>query len=44
LVENCHSHGHAGLGLHPGSGSQRSVIRGNRLSRDSIGIFFCRHG
>lgn len=41
LVENCHSHDHAGLGLHPGSGSQRSVVRGNHLSRDSIGIFFC---
>ena len=30
LVENCVSKGHAGLGLHPGSGSQRTVIRGNR--------------
>jgi len=41
LVENCHSHGHAGLGLHPGSGSQRPVMRGNRLERNEIGIFFC---
>jgi len=41
LVEDCHSHGHTGLGLHPGSGSQRSVIRGNRLSRNAIGLFFC---
>jgi hypothetical protein len=41
LVENCRSHGHAGLGLHPGSGSQRSVIRANRLGRNAIGIFFC---
>jgi hypothetical protein len=40
-VENCHSHDHAGLGLHPGSGSQRPVIRGNQLRRNDIGIFFC---
>ena len=33
-VENCHSHDNAGLGLHPGSGSQRPVIRGNRLGDD----------
>lgn len=41
LVENCHSHDHAGLGLHPGSGSQRPLMRGNRLERNDIGIFFC---
>jgi hypothetical protein len=41
LVENCHSVGHAGLGLHPGSGSQRPVIRNNRLADNDIGIFFC---
>lgn len=41
LVENCVSEGHAGLGLHPGSGSQRTVMRGNRIIGNSIGIFFC---
>lgn len=41
VVENCHSHGHAGLGLHPGSGSQRPLIRNNQLDRNKIGIFFC---
>jgi nitrous oxidase accessory protein NosD len=41
LVENCVSEGHAGLGLHPGSGSQRTVIRGNRIVGNNIGIFFC---
>jgi len=41
LVENCVSEGHAGLGLHPGSGSQRTVIRGNRIAGNDIGIFFC---
>ena len=40
-VENCHSHDHAGLGLHPGSGSQRPIIRDNRVERNQIGIFFC---
>jgi hypothetical protein len=41
VVENCHSHDNAGLGLHPGSGSQRPVIRNNRLERNSIGLYFC---
>jgi hypothetical protein len=41
LVEDCHSHDHAGLGLHPGSGSQRPIIRRNRLERNNIGLFFC---
>ncbi|GIS58084.1 MAG: hypothetical protein CM1200mP2_03090 [Planctomycetaceae bacterium] len=27
VVENCHSHDNADLGLHPGSGSQRPLIR-----------------
>jgi hypothetical protein len=40
-VEDCHSHDNAGLGLHPGSGSQRPVMRNNRLERNSIGLFFC---
>jgi hypothetical protein len=40
-VESCHSHDHAGLGLHPGSGSQRPIIRGNHLERNEIGLFFC---
>lgn len=40
-VEECHSHDHAGLGLHPGSGSQRPVMRNNILRNNEIGIFFC---
>ena len=40
-VENCHSHDHEGLGLHPGSGSQRPIIRDNRVEHTQIGIFFC---
>lgn len=41
VVENCHSHDNADLGVHPGSGSQRPVIRGNRLERNTIGLFWC---
>lgn len=40
-VENCRSLDHSGLGLHPGSGSQRPVMRGNTIERCDIGIFFC---
>lgn len=40
-VEDCHSHDHAGLGLHPGSGSQRPQMRNNRLEGNDIGLFFC---
>ncbi len=41
LVENCHSHDNADLGVHPGSGSQRPIIRDNRLERNTIGLFWC---
>jgi len=41
IVENCHSIGNADLGLHPGSGSQRPLIRNNHLERNGIGIFWC---
>ena len=41
LVENCTSENHTGLGLHPGSGSQRTVMRNNRIMGNHIGIFFC---
>ncbi len=41
LVENCHSHDNADLGLHPGSGSQRPLLRNNRVERNTIGLFWC---
>ena len=41
LVEDCHTHDNADLGLHPGSGSQRPLIRRNRTERNSQGLFFC---
>jgi hypothetical protein len=40
-VEDCHSHDHAGYGLHPGSGSQRTIVTGCKLERNDIGFFFC---
>lgn len=41
VVERCHSHDNADLGLHPGSGSQRPLLRENRLERNTIGLFWC---
>lgn len=41
LVEHCHCHDNADLGMHPGSGAQRPVVRNNRIERNSIGLFFC---
>lgn len=41
VVEECHTHDHTGLGFHPGSGSQRTVMRRNRSENNDIGIFFC---
>lgn len=46
-VEGCRVFGCAGLGLHPGSGSQRPVMRGNHLHDNQLGLFFCwgvKHG
>ncbi len=40
-VENCVSRHHTGLGLHPGSGSQRPIIRNCRVEDNDIGIYFC---
>src|SRR5216117_624535 len=47
LVENCHLYDGARLALHSGSGSQRSIVRGNRVQRSAEGIYFCwgaQHG
>jgi hypothetical protein len=40
-VDDCHCHDNVGFGLHPGSGSQRPLVRGNRLERNYIGLYFC---
>jgi hypothetical protein len=47
VVENCRLHDGARLALHSGSGSQRSIVRGNRVLRSAEGIYFCwgaQHG
>ena len=47
LVEDCHLHDGARLALHSGSGSQRSIVRGNRIRHSTEGIYFCwgaQHG
>ncbi len=41
LVVDCHCHDNTDLGVHPGSGSQRPVLRRNRLIGNSQGIFWC---
>jgi Right handed beta helix region len=47
LVEKCHLHDGARLALHAGSGSQRSIVRDNRVQRCGEGVYFCwgaQHG
>jgi hypothetical protein len=48
LVQGCRSEGNAGLGIHPGSGSQRPVVRQCIARRNGEdGLFLCwrvRHG
>ena len=47
LVENCQLHDGARLALHSGSGSQRSIVRGNRVRHCPEGVYFCwgaQHG
>jgi hypothetical protein len=47
-VVDCESYGHAGFGVHPGTGSARPVVRNCRLhDNGDIGLFLCwrvRHG
>jgi hypothetical protein len=41
VVENCHSHDNTNLGVHPGSGSQRPLVRDCVLERNDQGLFWC---
>jgi hypothetical protein len=41
FVTDCHVHGNKDLGLHPGSGSQRPLMRGNHIHDNGTGIYFC---
>ena len=46
-VANCRSLSNADLGLHPGSGSQRPIMKDNYLAGNRLGLFFCwgvKHG
>ena len=47
-VLNCESYGHAGYGVHPGTGSDRPLVKGCRLhDNGDIGLYLCwrvRHG
>jgi hypothetical protein len=40
-IEDCYCHDNAGLGVHPGSGAQRPLIRNNRIERNQLGLFWC---
>ncbi len=47
LVEQCTFLDGARMAIHPGSGSQRSIVRGNRVRRSRQGVYFCwgaQHG
>ena len=41
VVDNCHSHDNTNLGVHPGSGSQRPLIRNCVMERNNLGLFWC---
>lgn len=41
VVDECHSHDNADLGVHPGSGSQRPRITNCTLERNNLGLFWC---
>ena len=41
VVDGCHSHDNGDLGVHPGSGSQRPVIKNTTIENNGIGIFWC---
>jgi len=40
-IEGCRSLNNTDLGLHPGSGSQRPVIKDNTIRGCNIGLFWC---
>lgn len=41
VLEDCAALNNAQLGIHAGSGSQRPIMRGNRIEGNSVGLFFC---
>lgn len=47
VIEDCCVESVSSLGLHPGSGSQRPIMRGNTIAGCDTGIYWCwgvRHG
>ena len=47
-VLNCESYGHTGYGIHPGTGSDRPMVKDSRIhDNGQVGLFLCwraRHG
>ncbi len=47
-VLDCESYGHSGFGLHPGTGSDKPIVKGCRIhDNGQVGLFLCwrvRHG
>jgi nitrous oxidase accessory protein NosD len=46
-IEDCYCHDNIGFGIHSGTGSQRPIVRKNKLENNYIGFYFCwgsRHG
>ena len=47
-VLDCESHGHSGYGIHPGTGSDKPIVRNCRMHDNGrVGLFLCwrvRHG
>jgi hypothetical protein len=41
VVDDCHCHDNTNLGVHPGSGSQRPLVRNSRMVNNNIGLFWC---
>jgi hypothetical protein len=41
VVEDCHCHDNADLGVHAGSGSQRPLVHNCRMERNTIGLYWC---
>ena len=41
VVEGCSSLNNAQLGIHAGSGSQRPIMRNNRIEGNGTGLYFC---
>ena len=41
VIDQCHCHDNTDLGVHPGSGSQRPLVRNSQMLANNIGLFWC---